>query len=171
MNINTPVINIKNISGDNSQFTENTVPTIKSHQLNLDGQEVTIRAGSVIPANIAKVHGEIMLDLACCKNLCISGYKGSQFECFNKLYYNYNAHRLEVILGNGTVVGSPTFTTINVGESLREQQEGNVLMALAAHDLLSYKMQIPKEAVLAGRPAETAKAVGTGTLANVMAEL
>ena len=44
-------------------------------------------------------------------------------------------------------------------------------MALAAHDLLSYKMQIPKEAVLAGRPAETAKAVGTGTLANVMAEL
>ena len=163
MNINTPVIHIKNISGDNSQFTENTVPTIKSHQLNLDGQEVTIRAGSVIPANIAKVHGEIMLDLAC--------YKGSQFECFNKLYYNYNAHRLEVILGNGTVVGSPTFTTINVGESLREQQEGNVLMALAAHDLLSYKMQIPKEAVLAGRPAETAKAVGTGTLANVMAEL
>ena len=61
MNINTPVIHTKNISGDNSQFTENTVPTIKSHQLNLDGQEVTIRAGSVFPANIAKVHGEIML--------------------------------------------------------------------------------------------------------------
>ena len=57
ININTPIVLSGNLSGDNAQFTENTVTTIKSHQLNLslDGQEATIQAGSVIPTNMVKL--------------------------------------------------------------------------------------------------------------------
>ena len=38
ININAPTVHIGTISGDNAQFTDNTVTTIKRHQLNLDGQ-------------------------------------------------------------------------------------------------------------------------------------
>ena len=61
LDINATRVHIGYISADNKASTENSVTTIKSNQLNLDGQEVTIRAGSVIPANIysnaANVHG------------------------------------------------------------------------------------------------------------------
>ena len=99
------------ISGDNPQFTENTVITIQSHQLNLDSQEVMTQAGPVIPANIYsnsanshpsgfKVHDETMLDWVCCKNLCIPGYRNVVFDDFNKLYYNHNNNRLEMVMGD-----------------------------------------------------------------------
>ena len=72
LDINATRVHIGWITPDNQTTTENSVTTIKSNQLNLDGQEVTIRVGSVIPANIYsnaahshpggfKVHGEIMI--------------------------------------------------------------------------------------------------------------
>ena len=83
--------------------------------MNLDGQEVTIRAGSVIPANIYsdtahshpggfKVHGETMLDWLACKNISIPGYTNNVFDDFNKLYYNHSAIRLEIITGAGVIL-------------------------------------------------------------------
>ena len=51
VDVNAPTVHIGQISADNSS-TENYCTTIKSNQLNLDGQEVTICAGSVIPANV-----------------------------------------------------------------------------------------------------------------------
>ena len=72
-------------------MTENSVTTIKSNRLNLDGQEVTICAGSVIPANLYtfaahshpggfKVHCETMLDWLACKNISIPGYTNNVFD-------------------------------------------------------------------------------------------
>ena len=113
LDINASRVHIGWIASDNTATTDDTVTTIISNQLNLDGQEVTIRAGSVIPANVYsnaanshpggfKVHGETMVDWACCKKLCIAGYQNNQFLNFNKLYYNHDYHRLELNCGDGT---------------------------------------------------------------------
>ena len=168
------------IASDNSATTENSVTTIKSNQLNLDGQEVTIRAGSVIPASIYshaanshpggfKVHGETMLDWVNCKNLCIPGYDNNVFAGFNKLYYNYNLNRIELCLSSGQVVATPTMTLVS-NTQLVEQSEGETLMALAAEGLLSNEAQIPSESGLVVR-LETARPTAPGTLQMVVDDL
>jgi hypothetical protein len=156
------------------------VTTIKSNQLNLDGQEVTIRAGSVIPANIYsnaayshpggfKVHGETMLDWVNCKNLCIPGYDNNVFAGFNKLYYNYNLNRIEVCLSSGRVVATPTMSFVS-NTQLVEQSEAETLMVLAAEGLLSNETQISTEAGLVGH-LETVRPVAPGTLQLVADDL
>ena len=162
LDINATRVHIGYVMLDNQTTTENSVTTIKSNQLNLDGQEVTIRAGSVIPANIYsnaanahpggfKVHGETMLDWVNCKNLCIPGYDNNVFAGFNKLYYNYNLNRIELCLSSGQVVATPT-------------------LALAAEGLLSNEAQIPSESSLVGH-LETTRPVAPGTLQMVAADL
>ena len=110
-----------------------------------------------------------MLDWACCKNLCIPGYTNAIFDDFNKLYYNHNANRLEICLGGGIIMAGPTFTQVGTA-NLLDQQEGNVLMTLAAEGLLPNEAQIPAEAALLGQ-LQTPVAVGTGTLNAIATDL
>ena len=62
-------------------------------------------------------------------------------------------------------MAGPTFTQVGTA-NLLDQQEGNVLMTLAAEGLLPNKVQIPAEAALLGQ-LQTPVAVGTGTLQNI----
>ena len=59
-------------------------------------------------------------------------------------------------------MASPTWTIVG-GTQLVEQNEGEVLMALAAQGLLSNEAQISSEAGLVGH-LETARPVAPGTL-------
>ena len=147
-------------TADNTATTENTLTTINSDQSNLDGEEVTIRAGSVIPSNFysnsahahpggIKVHSEAMLDWVVYKNLSIPAYVNTALTDFVKLYSNHNENRLEIIMSNGQIMCSSTFSKIGQ-TNLLAQEEGNVLLALAAQGLLLNKAQHPVEALLVG---------------------